>query len=1773
MQLAQVSEYPAEEIEIGLRLIGFREVVPALGGVLSVAAQLGNELSCLRAALPGLGTLIDRFLMVGRLAELLPNTAYPQHHATSEPIELRGRLLPGLLADPVSPALIGGGIPDHCRGVLAIQWLVQALALPVGGSSIQGLAELKRLPDPGLLYHVLNYLREDGVVAVWPALAEVGLWGWLDTLEPILDSNELVHRYGVAWDANPIALLRALLQQWEANAIPASSLHSPEATESRPWSLPLSERFLTEGHWYFPRPAELKALQNLLFSSAEPLDRSSPNFYETLLIVLGLVTGKTVQEVLNLEVLGTQHAQQDIQSDALVVEVRQGHQMYNCYVWQIPLASHAKPLRLPLPERAAQALREVVARDTRTTLCKLLPLTSRGWDARCLQLLAATLACTPRRAKLILRDSLLRASYQALDSRAVVSWLGVSRLPRERGSQVAMVHYLNPFAKRTVESYQAACKRLLGKTGKIDQSLAPSHTDHGIGRSDQADAAGRLRSAMQTSNLIEQHNAFARYSLMLLIAATGHRKSRTPFHFPWDLDLEQQVAFIADKCIVGSEARFVPLATVAVAQVRAYLRHLKLLFDQGAQVQATVRAHIRGLLQVGPNGQSSVCPDPSVGLFFLIRGDGTVEPMTTGYLGQWFKGTGQPVSIGHFRAALADCLWGKLSGWDVAALLGHANDLHPFGAASNWSVLDWADRVRPYLDEYLAQRGWVNESSPLLRASKPHNADQTANPIEHIFASRERVMKSDPFPDVAKPPGKVLVRLPTLVIGGASYEGRRREKALAHQRVRQAMKQVLSDERWADADLWLDEVAVKTIQGQVERIVSQDKVALGMVPQELKSWRAALLERGKLRRSPSSYQPRIDPSPVELSFGRHLAIAAAFLQQWRQAVGTTIGGSLGLSERAAQLAISLVVLDGQLDPLRVQATLEAVLSQSGLYIYPNVIVVRAEIKTPQFEYTWSTIPGSVSSALILGMQKDLATLPTAPLPTWRELAQHIKTMCLRLSGNGRAGAPADLDSLCRVFRPWWFLRLPGALYSIAIGGHNGPAPHERSEFSLFASQEPGPIALPLAVVGGAAVTETMAARQGAAIRAFQSLFASARGQETRGTAHTRRQRAALAKSLDSGANPELTHWRQQQPVVDYLIGFVESLLHFGGDRKEILRFSTINSYMSLAPTLIRLGWDCDPADMDGSALWQLYQQVEQEQKNNHTHWRMVLRLFHRYLRDNHDAPAVAAFAKEAPLPSRCRSSLVTAAAFDQALTTLPELPSIPGGMLGQTRVLLVLGMGYGARVMECMGLGVDHFDQKDSDVLTIQRNTSRDLKTANARRVIYSLLLNPEHKRALTVGRNRAAAAPGQSAQRLFGVPVRDQQIESKHSLLHWGKAALRVATGNDIVVFHDLRRTWATKWLMTSFSRRSAHPALKQAWDRLFGEAPPSLGDAYALTRTGTGSPFVVDGIARVLGHGSEDTLLNVYFHGAAIVLADRAALMNGDLSVTDAQVGGMLNRVRSAVTNLRSRLTNATSAPVTFDMVVRHYVSLAVEPCPADRPARKANAPSVGQTRSFDIPWIYFDRLLCQRQREQWSLSEMLECGHHAYGLAESAIEQFLVCYRKLLEDAGFDDFEPQMSELFYTGPLRSRGVARGAMEREAALQTMENWVRCKPDGHQALVRLVEAWADRVNPAEPWMVCRSLEDFEALQMVLQALGASAGQIYIEAVGSDTDPLIATLRQRGYSIQMKTKGRFSRGVKGLRVTEVGVAIRQQRCSTVPDGRDFHRLMAVMACLLPWAHR
>lgn len=110
----------------------------------------------------------------------------------------------------------------------------------------------------------------------------------------------------------------------------------------------------------------------------------------------------------------------------------------------------------------------------------------------------------------------------------------------------------------------------------------------------------------------------------------------------------------------------------------------------------------------------------------------------------------------------------------------------------------------------------------------------------------------------------------------------------------------------------------------------------------------------------------------------------------------------------------------------------------------------------------------------------------------------------------------------------------------------------------------------------------------------------------------------------------------------------------------------------------------------------------------------------------------------------------------------------------------------------------------------------------------------------------------------------------------------------------------------------------------------------------------------------------------------------------------------------------------------------------------------------------------------------------------------------------------------------------------------------------------QVCRCWLERIEPQDPWLVCKTQEELVSLLFVLNALGTLANQIELEIVGPVTHPFISYVLQKFPGVKFRSS-RLSSGPRKTRVVEVGTRIRRAVNSRIGDGRDFHRLILILS--------
>ncbi len=209
--------------------------------------------------------------------------------------------------------------------------------------------------------------------------------------------------------------------------------------------------------------------------------------------------------------------------------------------------------------------------------------------------------------------------------------------------------------------------------------------------------ARRPAGAGSFAELVDFHNAYALYTLMLLYFATGHRPVSHPFEFRADFDLEARLLWVSDKTGRGARGtRLLALPPRAAEQAGFWVRHLEGLRRRLSLTHPD--------LADGPVRQALALSEAERGpFFFLIGKTGKAEPMRP-RLQEDAVQTVLPAALNWTRHVLRSGLAGRCDPAVLDAFLGHGHlGEEAFSQGSSLGLSDLfllADQIDTLLAEH-----------------------------------------------------------------------------------------------------------------------------------------------------------------------------------------------------------------------------------------------------------------------------------------------------------------------------------------------------------------------------------------------------------------------------------------------------------------------------------------------------------------------------------------------------------------------------------------------------------------------------------------------------------------------------------------------------------------------------------------------------------------------------------------------------------------------------------------------------------------------------------------------------------------------------------------------------------------------------------------------------------------------------------------------------------------------------------------------------------------
>lgn len=1462
-----------------------------------------------------------------------------------------------------------------------------------------------------------------------------------------------------------------------------------------------------------------------------------PYFIEACIVALALSTGRTIRAAIEFSL-------DSGSAEHIVFEDFYGFNGKYSYPLWIRAISQNEKLVLPLPE-FLQCLRNPSIRfDGASTIEDCLPYSIVSWEERCFEWIEIQLPVSRHKLNRKIRDALSRAIYQTSANSALLKWITTTVGAGSRDME-SLSHYINPFSNRTIESYSQACTKIFHKYGApkvirdsyVRETWAIEAVEHRLISQLFIDELGL---AERADDYIRYHNAISRYISMLLVVAAGHRKSKTPFFFPWDILANERLVYISDKQAVGSEARFVPIPKWLIDLVKDYRRHLRDLSEKIYSASPQLAILIEQLLtdisnisaarEVSSNNSLSLA-QIDFGHFFTIDNNLKAKTISTRDLEQFYSKVSSK-GIRSFRKSVANSLWSQgLSGHQVEAFLGHNGELHSFGESSAWSILEWADPIRKAQEFYLANNGWVG-----VRINAMSNSE-----------------------------GAGSVPIPSFSMSNFSYEGRGLANSAALANARRIIRDLLpSDWFIAENSKITDDDVLLLKQTALDRLTldstSCEKINQA-IAKEVEGIRKAT---GVKIASTIGNLTRTDPGPVGIACSRHFAIAVEVRKWWIAKLGFYSAESNDNHiDRLAAIGISLIVFDAVLDNFTWNIILETIANHKACAV-DGCLIARGRVNRSSRIFDKSLILSPYTSAQVVGLErKHHTTKPDAKI--LKDIAKRIERL---LKSAPHASENLTITQLITVFKAWWLLRLPGSQYSIAVGDHSGPAPDILSECALYGFPCQDTYASSLKSDIGEILAQANVAPN-IAREKISKLLSHAAGQFELKEQTSRSQRNLLLRLLhEDKEHAKLKAIANQQPIVLIMLEFLEHMIEDGGIRVDVYRFGSIRTYFSGVVGLIESFWDQNINDLESQDFDIAYSVL----LNNSDQKQLPISLFHKFLQESYAAPYSSVAASRQRAAIQCRSALITVDQFSGAWTEISKQKD-DGQLVSHTKSFLSLGYQYGLRPRESLGLSRSHILTPRPFGIRVEKNNVRDLKTKKSSlRITNSLLANGNYQRHLAGVVTRCQHSPVKN-ESIFADTEKKDALYSKSRINLTATAALRAATGNLSIVPYSMRHSAATR--LAHFAFRS--PRLTPLSQKVENALKDNL-DSESISACFDGGfhawPFWLDRVGMFLGHTGADTLLNTYWHTSHVRLAEHTWYASENVQFSQQQLAEMLGRDRISINRQIRRLALPDDYAIgsVQEALILHYIKKSNIPkIDRDFTAGRSN---LGKANSFVdtvVPdttdqWVLFDRLLRTRYVNKLSFEEMYELSAQ-FLLPKLEARAFIYAYKAIILQTGFDDFEPSNSELLVVPSKYNSAATRGAKERERGLTAAHRLSTQSDFFGENLKRFTDIWIERTDVGSPWFVARTHDELALIFDVLTAIGVTRSQFELAYFNFDLSTLNKVASKTELSGAIGKSRRLSKGFSGARVSECAVRVIQTKDSKIGDHRDTQRLVLVLAAI------
>jgi hypothetical protein len=951
-----------------------------------------------------------------------------------------------------------------------------------------------------------------------------------------------------------------------------------------------------------------------------------------------------------------------------------------------------------------------------------------------------------------------------------------------------------------------------------------------------------------------------------------------------------------------------------------------------------------------------------------------------------------------------------------------------------------------------------------------------------------------------------------------------------------------------------DETKVELIRAAIRENLVGDRLAQAKVLSEFSKLANKWRKSGQYLVTATSVNlARFAPGPVKADFGRHLAIARHVKVNLADAITDYFSKAKGTNslERIAVIAVLLVVRDAVLNLLDLKQLIDAIQTREVLE-FRGQYHIRATVQSKKAIYDRTADLTPKTAAAVFGY---LENRTEGEYFAFTQIEPQANALITRIVGRT---VPLNVQKLIEVMKPFWFLRLPGSVYSTCVGYHDCQAPSEESVALLLgAKAEPLEIPRPERNSASKVVADTYKL----AAKDTRDFLNAVLGRIEQMESSSRAQRARLKAAFKEGGDQALIGKYLGHQIVDFWVRFLKHQLEFGGKRVATYDFRTLPEYQSrvLIP-LYKHAWDADLTELAKEDFDALYDAaLEDVELSRQSAATIVLRLFHDFLRKTLGSPKCNITGNGSPLLRCARSVVISHAAVEESIReavhlgkSIPQIGSVAGAVAAVNYM-------YGLRTKEGYGLLHSDFLEQDIGLMRVSRNRIRNLKTSE-RTIAQLQEISPQATASgepfvrstlrRCFNQSRIVGQPNGDTP-IFPNPTKPDELAPYTATIQMANWSIKTVTGDIDAIPYSLRHTYATAVMSSLLMPQPT-------------ASPIAIGIVASLGRhtyvgcglqDRTNYPFQVDRLAMSLGQEGVETLSTVYWHGAWWVAGEYCSRQEfNEPSWKDKQLGALLGKHPSVISKRRASLKIKSDCRVNDSQVVSQYVDQSTNPLVAQYSAKSEICATSHDTVPFSLQTA---DILLVLMRQYADSAEVADIAFSSYSVNRDDANRFISGYESVRRPTGFNDFEPDeyrqdqksLTDVFL-GETRRRNLLAGIEQQLSS-----------PSGLSECKKLVSQWCDTINHKAPLLISHSGDEFKTHIAWLERLGYQKRNFQVTCNSKDA-ALGQVLVERAASIL--TRKNLSRMHDSRNPVEIGIEL--SLAGPMPNNAEFHRVMFALAC-------